>query len=78
MEHWNTGTIKLTPQPMSSSPSLKQLKKRLAELERLLEQKQIEMEFYKKMIDLAEEHYGMEIKEMKKGSSNQQDNGNKK
>ena len=62
---------------MSSSPSLKQLKKRLAELERLLEQKQIEMEFYKKMIDLAEEHYGVEIKNMKNNSSNYQNNLNK-
>jgi transposase-like protein len=38
------------------------MQKRLADLERLLGQKQIEIEFYKKMIDLAEDHYEIDIK----------------
>jgi hypothetical protein len=38
------------------------LEKRIAELERLLGQKQIEMEFKEKMIELAEKKYGVDIK----------------
>lgn len=47
---------------MSDTRALKEMKQRLAELERMLGQKQIEVEFYQKMINLAEEHYGIEIK----------------
>jgi len=47
---------------MSDTKALQEIKERLAELERLLGQKQIEVEFYKKMIDLAQEHYGIDIK----------------
>jgi transposase len=47
---------------MSDTIALKELRERVAELERLVGQKQIELEFYKKMIDLAQEHYGIEIK----------------
>ncbi len=38
------------------------LQKRVAELERMLGQKQIEIEFKDKMIDLAEQTYGVDIK----------------
>lgn len=38
------------------------LQKRVAELERMLGQKQIELEFKDKMIDLAEQTYGVDIK----------------
>lgn len=47
---------------MSDTRALHDVKERLAELERLVGQKQIEIDFYKKMIDLAQEHYGIEIK----------------
>ena len=47
---------------MSDTRALQDLQKRLAELERSIGQKQIEIDFYKKMIDIAEEHYGIEIK----------------
>lgn len=47
---------------MSDTIALKELRERVAELERLVGQKQVELEFYKKMIDLAQEHYGIEIK----------------
>lgn len=47
---------------MSDTRALREMKERLAELERLVGQKQIEIDFYKKMIDLAQEHYGIEIK----------------
>lgn len=47
---------------MSDTRALREMKERIAELERLVGQKQIEVDFYKKMIDLAQEHYGIEIK----------------
>jgi transposase len=47
---------------MSDTRALRELKERIAELERLVGQKQIEVDFYQKMIDLAQEHYGIEIK----------------
>ena len=39
-----------------------ELKKRVAELERMVGQKQIVIDFQEKMIDLAEEEYGIDIK----------------
>lgn len=53
---------RLIIESMSDSNALKELRERVAELERLVGQKQIEVEFYKKMIDLAQDHYGIEIK----------------
>lgn len=53
---------RLIIETMSDTKALRELKERVAELERLVGQKQIEVEFYKKMIDLAQEHYGIEIK----------------
>lgn len=61
------GTQKGSPErliieTMSDTRALKELKERIAELERLVGQKQIEVEYYKKMIDLAQEHFGIAIK----------------
>jgi transposase-like protein len=61
------GVHKETPEriiveTMSDTRALREMKERLAELERLVGQKQIEIDFYQKMIDLAQEHYGIEIK----------------
>jgi transposase-like protein len=53
---------RLIIETMSDTIALKELRERIAELERLVGQKQIEVEFYKKMIELAQEHYGIEIK----------------
>jgi len=53
---------RLIIETMSDTRALKELKERVAELERIVGQKQIEVDFYKKMIDLAQEHYGIEIK----------------
>lgn len=39
-----------------------ELKKRVAELERIVGQKQIVIDFQEKMIDLVEEEYGIDIK----------------
>jgi len=46
----------------SDTKQLLELKKRLAELERIIGQKQIQLDFKDKMIDLAEELYGVDIK----------------
>jgi len=46
----------------SDTKQLLELKKRLAELERIIGQKQIQLDFKDKMIDLAEEMYGVDIK----------------
>lgn len=61
------GVEKKTPERLiiesiSDTRALKELKERIAELERLVGQKQIEVEYYRKMIDLAQEHYGIAIK----------------
>ena len=47
---------------MTDPKALREMKKRIAELERLMEQKQIEAEFFKKMIDIAQEQNGIDIK----------------
>jgi len=46
----------------SDTKQLIELKKRLAELERIVGQKQIQLDFKEKMIELAEEHYKIDIK----------------
>ena len=46
----------------SDTRQLLELKKKVAELERVIGQKQILLDFKDKMIDLAEETYGVDIK----------------
>lgn len=46
----------------SDTKKLLELKKRVAELERIVGQKQIMIDFKDKMIELAEEHYKVDIK----------------
>ena len=46
----------------SDSKKLIELQKRVAELERMVGQKQIQIDFLSKMIDLAEETYNVDIK----------------
>lgn len=46
----------------SDTKQLIELKKKLAELERIIGQKQIQLDFKDKMIELAEEMYGVDIK----------------
>jgi len=53
---------RLVMQTDSDEKALLQLKSKVAELERIVGQKQIEIEFYKKMVELAEDHYDIEIK----------------
>lgn len=46
----------------SDTRQLLELKKRIADLERMIGQKQILLDFKDKMIELAEEEYGVDIK----------------
>ena len=63
----NYGTMKNKKERMivesqSDTQQLIALKKKIAELERIVGQKQILLEFKDKMIDLAEQTYGVDIK----------------
>lgn len=49
-------------EPMSDAHKIKELRKKIEELERLVGQKQIQLEFKEKMIELAEEMYRVDIK----------------
>lgn len=61
------GTMKKKKERMivesiSDTAAIIELKKKIAELERAVGQKQIELDFKSKMIDIAEEIYGIDIK----------------
>jgi transposase-like protein len=53
---------RMVVESQSDTHSLLLLKQKVAELERLLGQKQVLLEFQNKLIDLAEETYGIDIK----------------
>jgi transposase-like protein len=55
-------------EPMSDTRKIKALQEKVKELEQLVGQKQIKLEFYEKMIELAEEEYGIAFKK-KRGST---------
>ncbi len=61
---------RLIVETQSDTRELLELKKKVAELERIVGQKQILIDFKDKMIDIAEEMYGVDIK--KKFSTQQQ------
>jgi len=46
----------------SDTQKILALKKRIAELERMVGQKEIELTFKNKLIDIAEDKFGIEIK----------------
>lgn len=54
--------IRQVIEPMSDTRKIKELKETVRELERLVGQKQIQLEFKEKMIEIAEEMYGVDIK----------------
>ncbi|HAE35077.1 MAG: transposase [Chitinophagales bacterium] len=58
----NGRKARLIVEPMSDSSKIDALQARIRELERIIGQKQIELEFKDKMIDLAEEQYQVDIK----------------
>ena len=53
---------RLIMESKSDTQELLKLRQRIAELERLVGQKQIQLEFKDKMIDIAEQMYGIDIK----------------
>jgi transposase-like protein len=53
---------RLIMESKSDTQEILRLKQRIAELERLVGQKQIQLEFKEKMIELAEQMYGVDIK----------------
>lgn len=53
---------RLVIETQSDTRQLIELKKRISELERIIGQKQIQIDFQSKMIELAEETYGVDIK----------------
>lgn len=53
---------RLIVESQSDTVQLLELKKKIAELERAVGQKQLVIDFQQKMIDLAEEHYAVDIK----------------
>lgn len=68
----NFGSMKqkkerLIVESQSDSIQLIEMKKRIAELERIVGQKQLLIDFQQKVIDLAEEEYGVDIKKKLSG-----------
>ena len=54
--------IRVVEMSESSTKKLKELQKKVAELERILGQKQLNIEYLEKMIELAKEELGIDIK----------------
>ena len=55
-------SVRQVVEPFSETHKIKELKEKIKELERLVGQKQIQLEFKDKMIEIAEESYGVDIK----------------
>jgi transposase len=55
-------SVKVVEMSESSALKVKQLQSRIAELERIVGQKQLNIDFLEKMIDLAKDHYGIDVK----------------
>jgi transposase len=59
---YNKRRIKVVEMANSSKQKIKDLQKKIAELERIVGQKQLNIDFLDKMIELAKDHYGVDIK----------------
>ena len=59
---YNEKTPMIVETKNSSMQKLKDYEKRIAELERMLGQKQINIEYLEKVIDIADEHYETDLK----------------
>lgn len=53
---------RMVVESLSDTRKIAALKERVKELERIIGQKQIQVDFFDKMIELAEEEYGIDIK----------------
>ena len=59
---YNKRRIKVVEMADSSNKKVKELQKRISDLERIVGQKQLNIDFLEKMIELAKDHYGIDIK----------------
>lgn len=59
---YNKRGIKVVEMSESSSKKVKDLQKRIRELEQIVGQKQLNIDFLEKMIEIAKEQYGVDIK----------------
>ncbi len=64
-------------EPMSSSKQIKVLKEKIKDLEQIVGQKQIELDFLNKLIEIAEDDLGIDIKK-KAGSRHKSGSGKTK
>jgi transposase len=59
---YNKRRIKVVEMATSSKEKLKELQKRISDLERVVGQKQLNIDFLEKMIEIAKNEYGIDIK----------------
>ena len=72
---YNKKSVKVVEMAESGTKKLKDLETRIKELERVVGQKQLEIDYLERMIDLAKEKFDIDIK---KNSNTPQSNGSKK
>jgi len=72
---YNKKSVKVVEMIDSGTKKLKDLETRVKELERVIGQKQLEIDYLEKMIDLAKEKFDIDIK---KNSNTPQSNGSRK
>ena len=59
---YNKRKIKVVEMATSSKQKLKELQKKISDLERVVGQKQLNIDFLEKMIEIAKDEYGIDIK----------------
>src|SRR5688572_7766476 len=59
---YNKRRIKVVEMADSSNKKVKELQKRISDLERIVGQKQLNIDFLEKMIEIAKDQYGIDIK----------------
>ena len=59
---YNKRRVKVVEMATSSKEKLKELQKRISDLERVVGQKQLNIDFLEKMIEIAKNDYGIDIK----------------
>lgn len=59
--------IKMVVEAQSDTAKIKALKDHISELERLLGEKQFQIEFFQKQLEIASDHYGIDLKKKLSG-----------
>lgn len=59
--------VKMVVEPKSDTARIKALQEHISQLEQLLGQKQFEIDFLNKQIDIASEQYGVDLKKKRSG-----------